>query len=255
MRFLKNAIVQSVAVAIVLTGLSYLVGVWAGWIHGVDYLEAFAVFTSYACTFLCVKQKRINYPIGAVSTAAYTILFLQAGLYSSMLLNLWLTPWLIYGWIRWRADSNARPVTWVRPFKWWFVYLGVAGIGYILAAWASGALGGTLAFADAFILAGTIMAQTLMDNKKIENWIVWFAIDVVAIGTYFGAGLPLASFQYLFFTFNAVWGFIEWRKTMVKRKPITLYDGAAWGSNPNDPVPVDPVLAKAYADAHRVVGK
>jgi nicotinamide mononucleotide transporter len=159
-----------------------------------------------------VKERRANYPIGATSTAAYAVLFLQSGLLSSAILNIYLTPTLIYGWLRWRKDTHTRPVTHV-AVKWIPVYLLVAGIGYAGAALISQRLGGAMAWTDAMILAGTILAQFLLDNKKLENWIVWAVVNVFAIYTYATAGLALAAFQYVFFLANTVYGYIIWRRS------------------------------------------
>lgn len=216
---LRRHLLETLAVAVVLTVVSYVVGFLLGWISEANWLEVAAVATSYACTYLVVKQRRINYPIGAVSTALYAILFYQYGLYASMALNAFLSLWLIYGWIRWRSDANGRPVTHLTgkmiPV---YILIGVVGwgAGYTLV----NALGGSLAIFDVIILVGTVIAQTLMDNKKLENWIVWAIVNVVAIYVYFSSGLALAGFQYVFFLANAVYGFVEWRNSMLRTRAI-----------------------------------
>ena len=70
-----------------------------------------------------------------------------------------------------------------------------------------------MAWTDAMILAGTILAQFLLDNKKLENWAVWAVVNVFAIYTYATAGLALAAFQYVFFLANTVYGYIIWRRS------------------------------------------
>lgn len=206
----KRDVAESIGIGIGLTALSYVVGLLAGWITELNWLEVFAVFTSYSCTYLCVKERRINYPIGAISTAAYAYLFLQSGLLSSAILNLYLTPTLIYGWIRWRKDADTRPVTHV-ALKMVPIYLLIAVAGYAGAAFISQQLGGAMAWTDAMILAGTILAQFLLDNKKLENWGVWAIVNVFAIYTYATTGLWLVAFQYVFFLLNTVYGYIIWR--------------------------------------------
>ncbi len=227
-RSLSRHLVESAIIGVGLTALSYFVAIGAGWmtLTSLNWLEVLAVLTSYACTYLCVKQRRINYPIGAVSTAMYAILFLQNGLLASAVLNAYLTPALIYGWIRWRRDSDARPVTHV-SLRWVPVYLAVAGIGYGGAALLSGALGGAMAWTDSLILAGTILAQFLLDNKKLENWVIWALVNVFAIYTYATAGLPLVAFQYVFFLGNTVYGFIAWKRSMQHDTLIRSDDGDA----------------------------
>lgn len=215
----KRDIAEGLLVGTVLTALSYIVGLLVGWITELNLLELFAVFTSYACTYLCVKERRINYPIGAISTAAYAVLFLQNGLLLSAILNAYLVPTLVYGWFRWRKDADTRPVTHV-SLKMVPIYLLVAGIGYAGAALISQALGGGMAWADAMILTATILAQFLLDNKKLETWAVWAIVNIFAIYTYSTSGLPLVAFQYIFFLMNTVYGYIIWRRS--KRATDTL---------------------------------
>ena len=206
-------IVEAALIGVILTSLSYLVGLWAGWVQSLNWLEVFAVFTSYASTYLCVVERRINYPVGAISSAAYAYLFVQNGLFASAVLNAYLVPTLIYGWIRWRRDTDTRPVSRV-SLKMIPVYLGIAGVGYAGAALLSQQLGGAMAWTDSVILAATILAQFMLDNKKLENWIVWAVVNVFAIYTYATSGLPLVAFQYVFFLANTIYGFYMWNRSM-----------------------------------------
>lgn len=204
----------AIATASVLTCASYGLGVLAGWVDQVDWLEAGAVATSYASTILCIRQRRANYVLGAVSTAAYAVLFLQNALLASALLNLYLTPQLAYGWVRWGRDSETRPVTWLlRQWRWIPAYLAVTVVAYLAATWLVRTLGGRLAWADAAILAGSLLAQFLLDNKRIETWFVWIAVNIIAIWTYVTAGLVVAGLQYVVFLVTAVLGFRAWLRS------------------------------------------
>lgn len=207
---LKTHMIQGTALGVVLTGLSYLVGFEMGWVQTLNWLEVFAVFTSYVCTFLCVVERRSNYPIGAVSNAAYALLFFQFGLYASAITTGYLTFALAYGWFRWKSDKNTRPVTFVQP-KWIPVYILSTAAFYGVALWLVTLAGGVLAPTDTMILIGTMLAQFLLDNKKIETWGVWAIVNVFAIYTYATAGLPLVAFQYIFFLANVFYGAYMWR--------------------------------------------
>lgn len=212
----KNVYVQAAIVAIALTSISYLIAIFAGWLgEGVNWLELFAVITSYACTYLGVKQKRFNYVVAVVTVTSYCILFWQWGLISSMLVQIYLLPTVIYGWFRWGKDTVTRPVRHVQP-RWIVVYLGVTAILYVGAVWLTTLLGATSTFWDSAILALTILAQFLLDNKRVETWIIWAILNVIAIGVYFDTGLYLAAIQYVFFLANAFYGYYEWNKSMTK---------------------------------------
>lgn len=231
--------VESAIIGVVLTGLSYLAGIGFGWTtaQALNWLEVFAVFTSYSSTYLCVVERRINYPIGAISSAAYAYLFLQSGLLSSAVLNVYLVPTLIYGWIRWRKDANTRPVTHVR-LQWIPAYLAIAGLGYAGAAMISQHFGGALAWTDAVILAATILAQFLLDNKKLENWIVWAVVNVFAIYTYATTGLALVALQYGFFLANTVYGYIIWNRS---RKNVEIIRSNDSNATYNGPLAAHPI--------------
>ena len=209
----KRDLLESITIGLLLTTISYIIGLLANWIHEINWLEIFAVLTSYACTYLCVKERRINYLVGVITTAAYSILFLQNSLLLSAILNIYLIPTLAYGWLRWGKDSQTRPVTNVtlRAIP---IYLLVTALGWTGAAIISQAFGGAMAWADSAILAGTILAQFLLDNKKLQTWIVWAIVNVFAIYTYFTAGLSLVAFQYVFFLANTMYGYAMWKRGM-----------------------------------------
>lgn len=203
----------AVVIGLVLTSLSYGVALAAGWVDGINALEAFAVFTSYASTYLCVVEKRFNYVFGAISTAAYSVLFFQWDLIGSAVLNAYLAPSLLYGWFRWRKDEVTRPVGHVQV-KWLPVYIAITAVAYFGGTAIVKALGGQMATWDVVILVGSILAQFLLDNKRIETWMVWAVVNVAAIYVYFSSGLFLAGFQYIFFLANTVFGYVMWHKSM-----------------------------------------
>lgn len=206
-------VAQGVVVGIILTALSYIVGLQAGWLESVNLLEVFAVFTSYVCTFLCVMERRVNYPIGAISNAAYAFLFFQFGLLASSITTAYLTIALVYGWFRWKSDSETRPVRKVEA-KWIPVYVLTTLAFYGGVLWLVNIAGGTLAATDTVILIGTMLAQFLLDNKIRSTWVIWAIVNVFAIYTYSTAGLALVAFQYLFFLANTGLGWYYWNKSM-----------------------------------------
>jgi len=211
-------ILESIALAIVLTALSYGVGIWMGWIVDLNWLEVFAVATSYSCTWLCTRQSRWNYPIGIVTTAAYSVLFYQWGMIALAIFNLYLVFSLIYGWFRWGSDDNTRPVTRIAP-KWYAGYgaIGLVILGLFLLANLLFNPAGLTALnpIDVGLAVASGVAQLMLDNKKLETWSLWAVIDIVSIPFFIHSGLTLVAFQYIFFLGNTVIGHIQWKKTMV----------------------------------------
>lgn len=216
----KQSIIESIIIGVVLTVLSYGAGLLLGWITSINWLEVFAVFTSYSCTWLCTRQSRWNYPIGVITTAAYSLLFYQTGALALAIFNLYLVFSMAYGWIRWGKDEVTRPVTRINFLGYTgYSTIGLAILGIFLGANIlfnpSGLVG--LSPIDVGLAVTSGVAQLMLDNKKIENWIVWALINIVSIPYFAQIGLPLVAFQYVFFLINTVIGYTAWYKTMEKQ--------------------------------------
>lgn len=213
---LKNHYVQAIGIAIIFSALSYGLGGLLGFVITLNWLEVFAVFTSYASTYLCVVQRRWNYVFGAISSVAYCYLFFTAGLLASTVLNAALAVWLVYGWFRWRNDAVTLPVSSLlapENRKWIPAYVVGSLVFYGAVLGLVTAFGGALAVIDSVILVFTVLAQILLDNKKIETWAVWAVVNVAAIYVYFHSGLFLVGIQYILFLLNTALGYYQWHKS------------------------------------------
>jgi nicotinamide mononucleotide transporter len=220
--------VDSLGIGVLATVVSYItaIGLSLTTLEALDPLELFAVFTSYSCTYLCVVQSRWNYPIGVVTTVAYSWLFWNYGLLASSVLNSVLAVNLIYGWFRWRSDANTRPVTRLGWSPVWFGYAAIVAAGYFILT----SIGYTVAdytgtdfpfvWTDSVILIGTLFAQLLLDNKRLETWAVWVLVNVFSIYTYYNAELYIVVIQYVLFLANTIYGWYEWRKSMKKTEAL-----------------------------------
>jgi nicotinamide mononucleotide transporter len=210
-------ILVSIGIAFVLTAVSYILGLHLNWI------EVIAVFTSYMATWLCVVERRFNYPMGIISSAFYAWLFIDANLVASTIVNIYLVFYLFYGYARWGKDKTTRPVQWVKP-KWWPVYIVFTIAAYALVFFVAQAFGGAFLWTDSLILILTILAQVLLDNKKLDNWIVWLVMDVFATWEYYHTGLYLVGFQYIFFTINTVIGFGYWMRSYRRDRVVYAHN-------------------------------
>lgn len=201
--------------AVVLTAASYGVAVAAGWttLQALSPLEIAAVFTSYICTIMCVYQTRWNYPVGVVTTFLYSWLFFRWEMYAVAVFNLHLVFSLAYGWFRWGPDETTRPVSRIKDRVGWLVYVAVGVAILALLLTVNRVFGVTISNIEIAITVLSGVAQFMLDNKKIENWIVWAVVNVVSIWFYFQGELYLVALQYVFFLFNTAFGFARWRNS------------------------------------------
>jgi nicotinamide mononucleotide transporter len=64
----------------------------------------------------------------------------------------------------------------------------------------------------------SLLAMWLQSRKKIESWILWFVIDVLAVGIYFVKGISFYSLLYLIYLGMAIMGYTAWRKSMADNR-------------------------------------
>lgn len=212
---MKDVLVSFV-IAFVLTAFSYGLGIQLDWIKDIPWLEAASVFTSYSCTYLCVRESQWNFPVGIVSVTLLGILFFDIKLYSSAVLSLYLIPVLLVGWRMWRKGGEDKLV--VTTIKWnlndsafWVILVG----GTYVVLWViTNYLGAKLSMTDSAILVLSILAQYLLTAKKIETWLVWVMVNVLAIYTYFTAEAYLVGVQYVLFLANTAYGYHTWKRSM-----------------------------------------
>lgn len=218
---MKNLVYIFVGVA--LTTLSYLICLWSGIDIQFNWLEFMAVSTSYTCTILFTLQKRIAYFYGVISTFFLCVFFAMQGVFALAIFNGILVVSLIYGYFRWGPDGNPIPVTRIDNIKslsgYALFFLAVAAGFYLIVG------GGSRI--DLLLASGSAMAQLMLDNKKIENWLVWIIINIFSIAFFINQGFILLAIQFAMFLVNAIVAFIRWKKDLkgeykCKASPLTV---------------------------------
>jgi nicotinamide mononucleotide transporter len=177
-------------------------------------LEGLASLATAACVILAVHRSLWQFPLGGIGTALYFFVFLDAHLYSSAILQVFFFLVQAYGWWYWlRGDSGRRPPIRMTPTP---LVLGGCGLAIAVAAGMSSLLGAftdaEVALPDAIIFALSVVAQILLDRKRLENWPIWIVVNVLSVIVYSSQGLWLTVCLYVFLFFNAFWGWREWHR-------------------------------------------
>ena len=68
----------------------------------------------------------------------------------------------------------------------------------------------TYPYVDSFILVMSIITTFFMIQKKIECWIIWIIIDLVATYLYFVKGANFFAVEDFLFTILASFGLVTW---------------------------------------------
>lgn len=181
-------------------------------------LEATGLVTGLVCVWLLIRQNVWTWPLGIVYVLVSIVLFLDARLYADLLLHVGFLGLNVYGWYYWlRGGGTSRvavPVT-------------RAGAGPVAALVLAAAIG-TGVFGRAFALwtdadlpywdnattCLSLAAMWLSTRKHLENWVLWFVVDVLATGIYLYKGLYFYAVLYLVYTGMAIAGWLAWRRSL-----------------------------------------
>jgi nicotinamide mononucleotide transporter len=181
---------------------------------GTNPLEFAAALLGVVNVALIVRRTVWNYPFGIAMVSLYFFVFFEARLYSDALLQIFFLAVNLYGWHNWlqaRRETGDIPVRLLTNRE-RLVWAG--GVAAGSAAWGLVMHYRTDAAApivDAFVAGMSIGAQILMARRYLENWLVWIAVDVVAIGLYWSRDLRFTSGLYFILLLLSIAGYREWR--------------------------------------------
>ena len=184
-------------------------------------LELLAALFGVISVFYAKKENILVFPTGIISTGIYVYLLSQWSLYGDLVINIYYTLMSIYGWYIWTYKSDGEhetPITRTTlKEKKLSVLIFITTLIFVYAVytyfekWTS-----WTAYIDTITTAIFFVGMWLMAKRKIENWIYWIIGDIISTPLYFYKGFTFSSFQYLIFTFIAVFGYITWKKNLNK---------------------------------------
>jgi nicotinamide mononucleotide transporter len=175
-------------------------------------LELVSFVLSVVMVLLNIRQNHWAWLLGIVSSATYGIVFYNARLYGDASLQAVFIASSLWGWYQWLhgAGEQRLVVTRLRRAGWGWSAAGWT-LGFVLLALFLHAYTNTdVPKADGFLTAGSLLGTVLLARKKVENWHVWIAVDVLYVGLYVYKGLMLTAILYAIFVVIAVAGLRAW---------------------------------------------
>jgi nicotinamide mononucleotide transporter len=185
----------------------------------VSRLELFAAVIGAISVWLSVRQNILSWPTAIVNVVLYAIVFFEAKLYADMGLQVVYAALSIYGWYEWLYGGAGRTELHVTRTS-----ARLAGILGVIALSGAAVLGtllrsttdAALPYMDSFLSSTSLVAQWMMTRKKLENWLLWIAVDVLYVGMFIFKGLYLTAGLYAVFLALAVRGYMDWRRSMAE---------------------------------------
>jgi nicotinamide mononucleotide transporter len=185
-----------------------------------NWLEATGLVSGLLCVALLIRQNIWNWPIGMLYSIVSMFVFYRERLYAELPLQLFYVVMNGYGWYYWafarreRRTDDELPVT--RTPLWTAVALALivaaitAATGFFYATKTNAAFPYWDSAATTMSFAGMWMTA----RKQIENWYVWFVVDVLETGIYLAKGIDLYAVLYCVYIGMAIAGWWTWYRSM-----------------------------------------
>lgn len=179
-------------------------------------LEIAAIVFTLANVWLAVKENMWTWPTGIASVVLYGIVFYQSRFYLNAGLQVIYFILSIHGWYEWlhgganKSELHVRKTT---PRQW--AACMIAGV--LLSAalyWLTLKMQGQSPISDAITTGFSLVGQWMLNEKLLENWLIWLAVDIIYVPLFFFGGRAASALLYAFFCVLCVKGFIDWRKSL-----------------------------------------
>jgi len=185
-------------------------------------LEITAVVFGFLSVWFSKQNKIWVFPTGMISTSIFVYLLLKWGLLGDMIINGYNFIMSVYGWYVWTRKIDDTQVTQISKINFkekkisvaifFATLLFVFVIYKTFDKWSD-----WVAYVDTITTAIFFVGMWLMAKRKIENWIFWIIGDIISVPLYLYKGFTFTSFQYLGFTFIAIFGYLAWKKNLNKQ--------------------------------------
>ena len=185
-------------------------------------LETTAIIFGLLSVWYAKKDNIWVFPTGIINTVIYTYLLWKWSLLGDMMINFYYAVMSIYGWYHWtRKKGNVVefPISRMNAYeKKVSIVLFIGTVVFVIAVytffdkfthWTS--------YIDTLVTGIFFVGMWLMARRKIENWILWIVGDIISIPMYFVKGYSFTSIQYLIFTIIAIFGYLEWKRTLQQK--------------------------------------
>ena len=178
-------------------------------------LEAIATGAGLINTYLAARANIWNWLFGMITVILFAIIFLSAGLYAGMGIQIIFLMLQFYGLYHWRYGGKQHEtlaITHASRQAWGIACLlfiaSFASLIYLLQHHTNS----TMVYMDALTSALSLVAQWMMSQKWIENWLLWVVMDVISIDMYIEKHLIMTAILYFLLFVLSVKGYAIWKK-------------------------------------------
>lgn len=169
----------------------------------------------YAISVLLAARNSVHtWWTGILGCLVFSWVFFAAQLYADVALMQFYIATSAWGWRHWLRGSQGQvaPIRRTQPralLALFVIALAVtAGYGGLLYHFTDA----YSPFVDSAVMAFSILAQLLLMQRRLENWMFWIIVNTLAVPLYTLRELHVTAGLYTIFWCNAWWGWYRWHQ-------------------------------------------
>jgi nicotinamide mononucleotide transporter len=182
----------------------------------ITWLEIVAFVLSLWMVVANMRVQLIAWPLAIVASLAYLLLFAHSRLYGESALQLLFVAVAAWGWWQWRygrqAEGAALTVRYLGTRARWLLAAATLATWPLLGLLLQRVTDTDVPFWDALPTTGSVAGQWLLGRQYVENWLVWFGVNLISIALFAYKGLWLTVLLYALFAMMSLAGWRAWAR-------------------------------------------
>jgi nicotinamide mononucleotide transporter len=191
------------------------------------FLEIISTLSGIICVYLQTRENIKAWPFGILSVTLAVFIFYKEMLYSDFILHNIYIVLNIYGWWFWNKKNknnssiSSSSIKLIRNTQLLFYLMAILILSFVWGNYMDKHFNASFPYLDAFTTIGSLIAQYLLARKILQNWLIWIAVDFVAIGVYLAKDLYFFSGLFTVYLILCIKGYLDWRKPLRYNHPKT----------------------------------
>ncbi len=179
-------------------------------------IEIIAVLLALVYLVLAAHQNIWCWFAAAISSMLYIKICFDARLYIETGLQFFYFIMAIIGYYHWKKKivhkESQQEITNLTTKNWLLGILICSALSVLMAMFFQQYTKASLPWLDAPVTIFSIWATWLVIKKVLQNWLLWIAIDALAIYIYVQRHLNFTAMLYALYTMLAILGYYQWKK-------------------------------------------
>jgi nicotinamide mononucleotide transporter len=182
-----------------------------------SYIEITGALAGIICVILTTKENIWCWPTGIISVVLYGVFYYNLTFYASMYLQGIFFLFCIHGWYQWLYGGENKTklkISYTKKIH-VIIILAITLLVFIpMGFFFDKKSDDELPYLDSLLFSLSISAQWMMNQKLLENWLVWIVIDIIYAVMHFQRHHYPSFLMYGAFIVSATFGYYLWKKSL-----------------------------------------